>query len=136
MSTSEEAIEPGDLRRWNLSIIKEYLKRIWMAMGGESDRGAIDYDARRDERIALTSVLRDLLKEIRNRPPPSLNNGDGSGDIKKWIAGLGLVISGAFVIGGWVLSNTVAGQSVQILNLTEQVREQNARIARIENDRR
>lgn len=136
MST-EEAIPAEDIRRrWDLSAIKEYLKRIWMAVHGENDRGAIDYDARRDERIALTSVLRDLLKEIRNRPPPSLNNGDGSGDIKKWIAGLGLVISGAFVIGGWVLSNTVAGQSVQIFNLTEQVREQNARITRIENDRR
>lgn len=135
MST-EDAVADDVLRRWDLSIIKEYVKRIWAAM--HSDRGPEDYDIRRDERRALTSVLRDLLKEIRSRPPPSMQNGD-SNDIKKWIAGLGIVISGAFVIGGWTLSNKVAGQSVQIDNLTNVVRDQNARITRIEqqaNERR
>lgn len=138
MSAADESLAPDVLRRWNLSIIKEYLKRIWTEMHGE-ERGPLDYNVRRDERRALVSVLRDLLKEIRSRPPPSMNNGDDSSSIKKWIAGVGAVLAAAFIIAGWTISTQVAGQSVQIEYLISQLRELNARVTRIEqqqNDRR
>jgi hypothetical protein len=137
-----ETIEPvtaeSILHSWDLSVIKENIKRIWAAMHGD-DRGPLDYDVKRDERRALVSVLRDLLKEIRSRPPPSMNNGDDSNGVKKWVAGVGAVLSTAFIIAAWTVSNEVAKQGAKIDYVIEQQREQNARITRIEqqgNERR
>jgi hypothetical protein len=134
VSTPEEAIKDGANTRTQFILdgIREYLKQIWVAMHGDKDRGPEDYDIRRDERRALTSVLRDLLKEIRQRPPPSMNNGDDSGSIKKWIAGVGAVLAAAFIIAGWTISTQVASQSVQLDYQNAQLRELNARVTRIE----
>jgi len=132
VSTPEEAITDGANTRLQFILdgIREYLKQIWVAMHGD-DRGPKDYDIRQDERRALTSVLRDLLKEIRQRPPPSMNNGD-SDSIKKWIAGVGAVLAAAFIIAGWTISTQVASQSVQLDYQNAQLRELNARVTRIE----
>lgn len=139
-STEEISTDESITRlRFRMDGLRERIRRIWAAMHGDDDRGPRDYDVARDERRALTSVLRDLLKEIRSRPPPSMNNGDDSNSIKKWIAGVGAVLAAAFIIAGWTISTQVAGQSVQLDNLIMQVREQNARITRLEqqqNERR
>lgn len=147
MSTGDVPVET---LRWEVDALKHWRREIdtkvrlvidkaMNVLHMRSERGPPDYNIRRDERRALVSVLRDLLKEIRSRPPPSMNNGDDSTGIKKWVAGVGAVLATAFIIAGWTVSNQVASQSVQIEYLIAQIRELNARVTRIEqqqNERR
>lgn len=129
MSVSDTLEDPeGILRRWDLSVIKENIRRIWAAMHG---RGPEDFD--RDDDLRDMAKAFGRMADRMDRIQPS-NNGDGedTNGIKKWIAGVGVVISASAIIGGWALSNQVAGQTVQINNLTNQVREQNDRLTRLE----
>lgn len=132
---------------WKLDIASERIKEaitplreavdklrgVAMAQPAK-DQGPVDYDQQDDDIRRLASILERLSR-------PSYNNGGGddSNDIKKWIAGLGLILTGGFIVGAWTVSNKVSAQTVQIENLTDQTREQSARITRIEqqiNERR
>lgn len=72
------------------------------------------------------------------RPPAYNNGGDDSSDLKKWIVGVGIILSGAFIIGGWSISNQMAAQTVKIDYVVDAIKQQNERITRLEraNDRR
>lgn len=116
-------------------MLTRVLEKAKMAMG-MPDRGPDpDANVRDDDDIRR---LAHIIERLAQRPQYT-NGGDDSGDIKKWIAGVGAALAASGIIAGWTLSNQVAAQTVKIDNLTEQMREQNARITRIEqqsNDRR
>lgn len=58
------------------------------------------------------------------------NGGDeDSTDIKKWIAGVGVILAASGVIGGWTLSNQVAALTAKV---DERMKAQDDRITRIE----
>lgn len=110
------------------SMLAELLKKLRSmlhARGPDPDFASPDDDIRR---------LAHLIERLSRRP---FNNGDGDGgDLRKWIAGVGVVLAAAFIAGGWTLSNQVAAQSVKIDNLTDQMKAQNERITRIEQQQR
>lgn len=112
------------------SMLAELLKKLrnlLHARGPDPDYPQQDDDIRR---------LAHIIERLANRPPPSMRNGDGDGsDLRKWIAGVGVVLAAGFIAGGWTLSNQVAAQSVKIDNLTDQMKTQNERITRIEQQR-
>lgn len=65
--------------------------------------------------------------------------GEDSSDLKRWIVGVGIVLSGAFIIGGWSLSNQMAAQTVKLDYVVDAVKAQNERITQLErlaNERR
>lgn len=143
MTTSEEAPwnferEPEKLCETTVKVgekifrldgmLERVLQKARMAMG-QPDQAPTDYERDDDDIRRLASII----ERLAQRPPSNYSNGgDDSSDIKKWIAGVGAALAASGIIAGWTLSNQVAAQSVKIDNLMEQVREQNARITRIE----
>lgn len=114
-------------------MLAELLKRLRNALnarGPDPDYPEQDDDIRR---------LAHLIERLASRPPsPPMRNGDDDGDgrdLKKWLAGVAAVLAVGFIVGGWTISNQVAAQSVKIDNLTEQMKSQNERITRIEQQR-
>jgi hypothetical protein len=61
--------------------------------------------------------------------------GEDSSDLKRWIVGVGIVLSGAFIIGGWSLSNQMAAQTVKLDYVVDAVKAQNERITQLERQR-
>lgn len=59
----------------------------------------------------------------------------GDDDTKKWVVGVGVILAASFIIGGWVLSNQVAGLSATV---NEWKRSTDQRLERLErqNERR
>lgn len=101
MSTSEEAIQPDVLHRWNLSAIREYLKRIWMAVQGDPTRG-FDPDAVINVPSGIV-IDRDLLQElIQNRSQrrePSNGHGSVNNGWSTWVLGIVGALIVASVLG-------------------------------------
>lgn len=95
-----------------------------------ANEGPKDYADDEDLRTLIKAFVR-----LAERPPV-YNNGDDSSGLKKWIASVGVILSASAIIAGWTLSNQVAAQSVKIDNLTDQLRNQNERITRIESNER
>lgn len=114
-------------------MLTRVLEKAKMAMGRPERGPDPDADIYEDDDIRR---LAGILERLANRPHYSNGGGDDSSDIKKWIAGVGAALAASGIIAGWTVSNQVAAQSVKIENLMEQVREQNARITRIEQQAR
>jgi hypothetical protein len=119
-------------------MLERVLEKARMAMG-RPDRGP-DPDVPDDYNDDDIRRLASIIERLASRPPSNYNNGGSdSGDLKRWIAGVGAALAASGIIAGWTLSNQVAAQTVKIENLTDQMRDQSARINRIEqqvNDRR
>lgn len=121
---NETTVDQTKLQFW-LSGVSERQRRLGEAiddfrtrildlgqriMSALSERGPVDYNIRRDERRALTSVLRDLLKEMRSRPPPSMHNGDDSGSKRMlaWILTVTSLLAVGAIGGGIVMYGELA----------------------------
>jgi len=137
LSTPEQAVASDEtIRRWDLSIIKEHIKRIWAAMHGREndDRGPMDYPPWDDERRILIDIIR---KQTRS-PGGGTYNESGS-PLLKWILGVLATLTVAVIVGGV----SVYGQFKTLESaVTEwksgqqrQIDEAKARLDRLENRR-
>jgi hypothetical protein len=128
--TSEGESESTKLRFWidgRLAALKGVIEGLAMQGRGPDPDYQEDGDIRR---------LAAIIERLASRPP-NMNNGDEeSSDLKKWIAGLGVLLSGSFIIGGWVLSTQVASLTAKVDAIAEHQRSQDERITRIENNER
>lgn len=107
----------------------------------------------------ILAAIRERLPGMQSRIDPDCNVGDGeyergliegarlgsrrydngggedSSDLKRWIVGVGIVLSGAFIIGGWSLSNQMAAQTVKLDYVVDTLKAQNERITQLERQR-
>lgn len=125
--------------------IPEQLVKIWKGLFGldgklerildkfkthmeiKPDRGPDDFEVQAERIERLVNAA-----EALRRRPHRFTNGDSEADVRKWIAGVGVVLSAAYVIGGWAISNQVSAQSVKLDDIREHQREQDERISRLE----
>lgn len=135
------AVEEGDLPTTadSSESIATQLAKLWFRLDGllerfkahmeiRPERGPPDFDAQVEQLQQLTT----MVKELRRRPSHFSNGDEGDSDVKKWIVGVGVVLSAAYVIGGWAISNQVSAQSVKLDDIREHQREQDERIGRLE----
>lgn len=105
-TVTEEVLDPeGVLRRWDTSVIKSYLKRIWMAMHGKSDRGPEDYDPFADER----GLLHDIIRKQTHTIDVHRQGGNGVGNIQSpkygWLINAVIVV--ILGLSAWNLKATI-----------------------------
>lgn len=106
------------------------LERFKVFMESAPQRGPPDFDTQVEQLRQLTLMVKDLRRR------PSYSNGDeGEMDVKKWIVGVGVVLSAAYIIGGWAISNQVSAQSVKLDDIRDHQREQDDRLNRLEDAR-
>ncbi len=144
----EASVSPA-VMNWRLDAMHEKIDRLTVpvkeataaameglraAMTNLSERGPDpDVNANDEDMRMLIKAFVDLS---RQKGPSYNNGGDDSGDLRKWIAGLGLVLAGAFIIGAWTLSTQVATLTAKVDAIADHQRAADERISRIEQNER
>lgn len=102
------------------------------AMKSISARGPDpDADPQGDE--DLRTIMRAFVDMAKHAQRPSYSNGgDTSGDLRKWIAGVGAALAAAFIIGAWTLSNQVASLTAKVEDVRDHQKATDDRLTRLE----
>lgn len=129
--SSETTADDSIRQRWNVSIVKEYLKRILMAIQGEEDRGPADYAQDVADRVArqITGRYGRWHVEYNNgdKPPPN-----GEKRLLWWILGVVSPLAVIVIVGGVSLYGEVRALNA---TLTTGMNAHEQRISRLEAER-